>query len=181
MNRLAYELISVDFDIFLVLSGLPKSQARRWYSSVLKGMHEFSIFSDYEVNTFFNRLKDDSRKFTVLEESFDYSPAELKTFIEAGQLTAVQAEMLGRRADEGHLPAERQRAIANLVYKNTSGNSAPDHGWKFRGRGLLFLRGQRNYYLCGKALNLDLIAQPDLVCEPLVASRAAAWVFRNIL
>jgi putative chitinase len=79
------------------------------------------------------------------------------------------------------VPPERQRAIANLVYKNASGNSAPDHGWKFRGRGLIFLRGQRNYYLCGKALNLDLISQPDLVSEPQVASRAAAWVFRNML
>ena len=50
-------------------------------------------------------------------------------------------------------------------------------GYRFRGRGLLQITGRYNYTVCGKALNIDLINNPDLLCQPIYAVESACWWF----
>lgn len=59
------------------------------------------------------------------------------------------------------------------------GNTQKGDGVKFKGRGLLQITGRSNYRDCGKALNLPLEEEPELLEEPLNACRSAAW-FWNV-
>jgi putative chitinase len=59
------------------------------------------------------------------------------------------------------------------------GNTVPGDGLRFRGRGLLQTTGRANYLATGKALGADLIANPERLAEPELASRSAGWFWKT--
>ena len=59
------------------------------------------------------------------------------------------------------------------------GNTVPGDGLRFRGRGLLQTTGRANYKATGKALGADLIANPERLAEPELASRSAGWFWKT--
>ncbi|WP_426075136.1 glycoside hydrolase family 19 protein [Janthinobacterium sp. DSP2-3-3] len=59
------------------------------------------------------------------------------------------------------------------------GNSQRGDGVRFRGRGLLQVTGRANYAACGKALDLDLLAQPELLEQSINACRSAGWFWQT--
>ena len=79
--------------------------------------------------------------------------AQVWQMADAGRITEAQAQRYGRTDNR---PADQQ-AIANIVYggawgKKNLGNTEPDDGWRFRGRGLIQLTGRDNYRRCSRAL-----------------------------
>jgi len=68
--------------------------------------------------------------------------------------------------------------IANKVYANRMGNGSElsGEGYKFRGRGYIQLTGKENYTSFGKAINENIIANPDVVSSKY-ALLSAAWFF----
>lgn len=66
----------------------------------------------------------------------------------------------------------------DFVYNGVAGNGAND-GYKYRGRGFNQLTGRGNYEVMGKALGLNLLANPDLLSDPTIAAKAAAIFFTN--
>ncbi len=57
------------------------------------------------------------------------------------------------------------------------GNTQPGDGPRFRGRGLLQATGRLLYAKLTQALNLDLIAHPELLEEPAPAARSACYIW----
>lgn len=174
-NRLT-DVFSLDFGVFQAVTMLEPEQGLKWFYLLKSSMEEFNIYSKHEVIAFLSLIKTYTPNFLVTEESFDLCVSQL---CEKGTLTYAQASMLGRHADENKVPPERQKAIANLLYHKRFGNNAADHGWKYRARGLLPLRGRFSYFQCGLVLGVNLIASPELVLTNTIAARSAAWIFRN--
>jgi putative chitinase len=82
----------------------------------------------------------------ALVENLNYSVTALITTFGRHRISTEDASRYGR---DGHRAAD-QRAIANTLYggdwgKKNLGNTLPDDGWRFRGRGLIQLTGRRNY------------------------------------
>ena len=66
------------------------------------------------------------------------------------------------------------RKLANAVYAGRMGNTGPDDGWAFRGRGLLQLTGREAYAGATTALRRVRPDAPDFTAEP-DAVIAAEW------
>jgi predicted chitinase len=59
------------------------------------------------------------------------------------------------------------------------GNDYPGDGKRYKGRGPIQLTGRRNYRLAGRALGVDLEANPARAAEPDVAFLVAAWYWMS--
>jgi putative chitinase len=107
-------------------------------------------------------------------ESLNYSVSGLLNTFGRHRISTADAERLGRKPGEKALSQERQRQLANILYggewgRTNLGNTGPDDGWLFRGRGLAHDTGRRNYTLSGQAAGVDLISRPDKLLDLDVA------------
>jgi predicted chitinase len=70
--------------------------------------------------------------------------------------------------------AKNPRALANKVYGGRMGNTGPDDGWLYIGRGLLQITGRESYDKYGSRLGCNLVGEPRLASDPNWALRIAA-------
>jgi len=73
------------------------------------------------------------------------------------------------------------KAFFNKAYGGKIGNTDPDDGYNYRGRGLTQLTGKANYADVDRALGLkgELIKNPDLLLDPEIDKRATAYYFKK--
>lgn len=140
------------------------------------------LVSKYEINTprrmshFLAQIDHESAGLTRLTESLNYSAQGLiKTFNRA-RISLEDANRHGRSAGK---PANQQ-AIANLIYGGSYGlrnlgNSAPQDGWMYRGRGPLMATGRRNYTAFARYSGIPTDTDPDLMARVDVGLQFAAW------
>jgi predicted chitinase len=88
---------------------------------------------------------------------------------------AVETDSLTSLVERG-----TEEYFTRMYEDNTNlGNTEPGDGPLFKGRGFLHLTGRWNYTAAGKALNLKLIDDPDVVETDLtVAAQTSAWYWR---
>jgi putative chitinase len=71
------------------------------------------------------------------------------------------------------------KAQAGYEGRTDLGNVEPGDGYRYRGRGPIQLTGRLNYRAASMGLGLDLEGHPELVLEPDVGARAAAWYWQT--
>ena len=130
-------------------------------------MTKFGIDTALKLAHFLAQCGHESGGFKVVNENLNYS-ADGLVKIFGKYFTAAIAAGYARQPEK----------IANKVYSSRmgNGNEASGDGWKFRGRGYIQLTGRDNYTAFGKAIGVDIPANPDLVATtyPLLS---AAWFF----
>jgi hypothetical protein len=57
------------------------------------------------------------------------------------------------------------------------GNTEEGDGWKYRGRGYIQITGKDAYAALSKAIKVDLISNPDLLNDPVIAAKSIPWFF----
>lgn len=161
---------------FKQAANITDSLAAKWFPHIQKAMVEFGIDTPIRQAAFIAQMGTESSGFKSVVESLNYSVEGLKLF--GSRLTAEQRQKLGRKPGEPALSPARQADIANIVYGGRYGNVNPGDGWQFRGRGLKQVTFHDNYLDCGKALGLNLIANPDLLLLDENAARSAGWFWK---
>ena len=127
-------------------------------------MSRYQIVGTKRIAAFIAQVGHESGQLTHLVENLNYSADALrKTW--PSRFNVGQANVVARKPEP----------IANIAYGNRMGNTAPGDGWTYRGRGLIQITGKDNYRVCGEALSLDLIAQPELLEKTQHACMSAAW------
>lgn len=137
----------------------------------VEGINE--TFEHFDINTpqrcamFLAQTAHESANFSATQENLNYSAKGLMGIFKKYFPTQDSTVSYERKPER----------IANRVYANRMGNGSESsgEGYKYRGRGLIQLTGKDNYRNCGKALQMDLIADPGQVAENPVAVLSAGW------
>lgn len=155
----------------LSLLGVPAARADFWGPHIASACNEFHITTPLAFAAFIAQVAHESNLFAAVEENLNYSATALRKVFPKYYKTDEDAKAHERNA----------RAIANRVYGGRMGNGdeASGDGYLYRGRGLIQLTGKANYRDAGKALGVDLVASPDLLATPLLASRSAGWYWHS--
>ncbi len=80
--------------------------------------------------------------------------------------------------DAKALHALGPEAVGNKIYGGRMGNAA-DEGYKYRGRGFIQLSGKDNYKAIGAMIGQDLVGNPDLANDPIIAAQITAAYFKQ--
>lgn len=138
-----------------------------WLQPLNETFERFQINTPRQQAAFIGQCGHECGQFKILEENLNYA---------ADRLMKIWPSRF--RTLEASQPYHRNpKAIANKVYSGRMGNrdEASGDGWRFRGRGCIQLTGSDAYYHAGKALGVDLWAEPDLVATPQYAALTAGW------
>jgi putative chitinase len=128
---------------------------------------KFQINTPLRLAHFLAQCGHESGGFKAVQENLNYSADGLKR---------IFPKYFPGNLSESY--SRQPQKIASRVYGGRMGNGVEStgEGFKFRGRGYIQLTGKDNYTAFGRAINEDVISNPDLVSTkyPLLS---AAWFF----
>lgn len=164
--------------LFQQAAGVSSSLADRWFTHLDAVMGQYGIVKPIDQAMFIAQMGTESGGFKTLSENLNYASDRLVGVFGSHRISQQQANQYGRNPNH---PAD-QRAIANIVYGgdwglDNLGNTQDGDGWLFRGRGLKQITGRENYTKCGKALGINLIADPDQLLNDTYAALSAGWFY----
>lgn len=154
-----------------------------WAAALNEAMREWGIESRLQAAHWVAQLAHESAEFTRLVESLTYTSAEriLAVWPSRFWLPSPQQPTCpaGKRDARGFVRAPV--LLASYVYAGRNGNGGENSGdgWRYRGRGPIQITGRANYVRAGQSLGLPLIEQPEIVVDPDVGARAAAWYWTD--
>jgi putative chitinase len=160
----------------------------QWIDAVVHTCQEFEINTPQRVAGFLAQTSHESGGYTMLTENLNYRAATLAACW-PNRFAVLGPDKKPVKDKQGKLTptavansiAGKPELIANLVYSSRMGNGPAEsgEGWLYRGRGLKQLTGKFNYTKCSEGLGVDLVANPDLLLEPLYAARSAGWFWKT--
>jgi putative chitinase len=142
-------------------------KAADWVEALNLAFETFGIETTEQQASFLGQCAHESANFTALTENLNYKAESLCKVWPKRFPTLESAQPYHRNPEK----------IANKVYSSRMGNGdeASGDGWKYRGRGLIQLTGKSNYEAFGKAIDVDVVSDPDLVETNIYAALSAGW------
>ena len=171
----------------IVAAGVKQTTAEKWVEAVAAACQEFNINTPQRIAGFLSQCAHESGGFERLQENLNYS-ADGMAGVWPRRFAVLGPDGKPVKKDGKNQPNKfalalhrKPEMIANVVYSSRMGNGPVEsgEGWLYRGRGLKQLTGKDNHRACGAGLGVDLVANPDLLLEPVYAARSAAWFWAN--
>ena len=131
----------------LIDCGVRTSTADDWAQPFAHVMSALTWSDARDLPNFLAQVLHESGMLQRLEEGLSYS-AERLTQVWPRRFPTLSSAMPYAR---------NPRALANRVYGGRIGNSAPDEGWRYRGRGLIQITGRDNYALAEQLTGMRLL------------------------
>ena len=174
----------------IVAAGVKQATAEKWVDAVVAACQEFDINNPQRIAGFLSQCAHESGGFERLQENLNYSADGMagiwptRFAVQEPDPKRPGKTKPKKDANGKNIPNKfalalhrKPEMIANVVYSNRMGNGPTEsgEGWLYRGRGLKQLTGKDNHRACSAGLGVDLVANPDLLLEPVYAARSAAW------
>jgi len=138
---------------------------------LLERAREHGITNTEELANFMGQMQVESGSFSSMDENLNYSGHRLLEIFPGrnGIDTIEQANTIAAGGPD---------AVANHIYGGTwgklnLGNTGPDDGATFHGRGYIQLTGRDNYERIGSEMGLDLLNHPELAADRETAAKIA--------
>ena len=163
----------ITYEQLLAINNNKNPEMCKYYINALN-----KILPEYKINTklrlchFLAQILHESGNLKYKSENLNYSAKALRSVFPKYFKTDEIANQYARKPEK----------IANRVYANRMGNGdeASGDGWLRRGRGLIQLTGTDNYKACTKALNVDLMKNPDLIISNAeICMKTACWFWNS--
>ena len=144
---------------------------------LMRRAREAGITTPQELANFMGQMQVESGGYARMSENLHYSGKRLlEVFPGRNGLDNV--------ADANRIAAGGPESIANAIYggtwgKKNLGNTHPDDGWTYHGRGYVQLTGRANYARVGRELGLDLVNHPELAEDRENAARIAIHYWKT--
>ena len=149
-----------------------------WTAALNEAMREFGIESTLQAAHWLAQLAHESTEFSRLVENLNYT--------DPVRIARIFRSSFDLDGDDVIDPEEIEFArgfvrspilLANRAYagKHGNGSESSGDGWRYRARGPIGLTFKGNYARAGQALGLPLVEQPEIVMDPDVGARVAAW------
>lgn len=126
------------------------------------------------VPEFLAQISVESDRLRRLQENLNYTTPE--------RLVQVFGRRYFPTVDSARPYLRDPVKLANYVYDdrnpariNKLGNVRDGDGWRYRGRGLKQLTGGNNYAAYQAATDVPVLADPDLLLDPIIAADSAGW------
>jgi putative chitinase len=141
-----------------------------------KTLVRFGISTPRRVRYFMAQGYSES-KFKDFSENLVYTTPERLVAVWPSRFSLTQGGSKAYAADYVRAPQK----LANLVYGGRNGNTDPDDGWKFIGRGVFGLTGKANYQAYSRAMYGDdrCVKNPEMVATLPDAVLSAGWFWKT--
>lgn len=173
----------------LVTLGVEAAAARAWAPVLAEALARHGIRSGRQVAAFLANAVHETGGLRRFEESLNYSVEGLRRGFGRARISEAMLSALGRvDAPPAARRAADQRGIANAIYGGewglrNLGNSEPEDGWAFRGRGIFQLTGRANFERYGRTRGRSAEEALALLSEPATrdaaGADAACWFFTS--
>lgn len=97
----------------------------------------------------------ESGGLSIVEENLNYSAARMMAVWPSRFPTLASAQPY----------AKNPQKLANKVYGGRMGNTGPNDGWTYRGRGFIQITGKDGYQNVGSISGLSLVQHPDQAAD----------------
>ena len=157
-------------------TGANTENATKYLPHLQVALNTYNINTPKRVAGFLSQIGHESKGLSTVIENLNYSTEALLKLFRRSRISVEDAQAYGRRRGQ----RAQQVKLANILYggpfgEKNLGNTKPDDGSRFIGRGLKQLTGRYNYQSCGAALGIDLVNSPDLLLLPKYAALSAGW------
>jgi len=154
----------------LAYCGVKFTTATSW-AKVFEARVQPELFSlgQAELDDFVGQTLHESAMLEHLVENLNYSAKRIR---EIGNESPVGSRWRSLVPMADSL-AYKPREFGNAVYGGRLGNTLPESGFKYRGRGIPMITGYDNYALVQKLTGLPIVAVPELLEQPDMALRCA--------
>lgn len=146
---------------------------------LLKTAIDSGITSPTELANVMGNAAVETGNFSRMHENFGYRSVDRLV----SQVRSAESRYT-REQIQAAIDSKDPQQIATIMYEGRSGrgdlgNTEPGDGWKFHGRGYFQYTGRSNYTIYGEKFGVDLVNNPDIAAEPVMAAKLAIAYWKD--